>query len=81
MIERSTFVTSKRDFIGMGSERILTCLFLSYCTDKASLHNCLRGNFEPSPMFFGVVGLFGRKIQDVKVQVCVDPLLTVGFHV
>ena len=49
-------------------------MFLSYCTDKASFQNCVWGPLRASTMLFGVIGFFGRKIQDVKPQVRLDQI-------
>ena len=61
MSEQRTYVPSGRDFIGMGAEIRIKCLFLSYWTKMASLQNCLWGFPKASPLFFGVGGFFGRR--------------------
>ena len=56
------FFTSDRDLIGIGSEIMLTILFVSYFSNIDCFRKCLWGPFKPSPMLFDVGGLFGIEI-------------------
>ena len=62
MSEWRNCVPSRRDLIGMGTERRLTFLFLSYFTNKTSFHHCIWGHYKPSPILFGVGDLFEIQI-------------------
>ena len=55
------FFPSGRYLIGLEAERRMTFVFLSYCTNKSSLNNCLWVPLKTSPMFFGEGGFSGRQ--------------------
>ena len=55
-----------RDLIGTGAKISLTCLFLSFFTDKASFQNCLWGPLKTSSILFGVGGFFGTQNSGYK---------------
>ena len=57
-----------------GIQKKTNIFILNYCTNKASFHNWLWGTFKPSLIIFGVGGFFGRKLQYLKPQVCLDQI-------
>ena len=70
MIERRTFVPSRRYLIGMGDKRRPN-LFFSCCTNKNSFQDFLWRPFKTSPTFFGLIGFFER-----QTSICETKILT-----
>ena len=61
MSDLSTFVPSGKDLMGMGYERRLKLLFLSYWTNNASLHSWHWGTLMDYTILLWTLRLYGRQ--------------------